>query len=194
MALGLINVTGTSGSVLIKYKIGIVEHSLIADIGDTGIDTTAIDVTYTTIAGNAIAASLSFTITALSYVYYNFTWKEIMANNYKVTNVLLGTTVYTISEVSFPNTNTDLITNINSLNNNSLKITDFKNSNFSVLGNITLNNTPNNSYIMKVIGDDVPELKIKNSDNSGFIYIKGLPILYPVIGYTSVPVCNPILI
>jgi hypothetical protein len=188
MAAALITVTGTSGSILLRYKVSSVPKTLIAEIGTFYIEDTSTDVTYTTLSGDAIATSLIFTIVNLPYKYYNLFWKDIVGINYKINGIILNNIITPFIDVNFPESNTSLINSINQLNIEDVKITDYK---FLVT---SINNssqvTVNNSYIFRVLGNSIPELRIKNNDNTGNIYVKGILTTYPVIGYTPVQICN----
>jgi hypothetical protein len=186
MAAALISITGTSGKVSLNYIQSAVAKSAILDIGTLFLDDAAVtNVTYTTISGDAIASSLVFTITNLPYQYYKLEWKGLKSEGYKIKNVLLGVDTFNIPEVTFPESGIAFINSVNDLNNDNLKITDYK---FTTL-NLPLA-FANVSFIFRILGNDVPELEIRNIDDTGFIYVKGVPTAYPVVGYTTVSLCN----
>jgi len=186
MPAALISITGTSGKVLLNYLQSAVAKSAILDIGTLFLDdATVTAVTYTTLSGDAIASSLVFTITNLPYQYYKLEWKGLKSDGYKIKNILLGIDTFNIPEVDFPNSDYNLINSVNELNNDEVKITDIK---------VSPPNLPNGfvnfSYIFRILGNDTPELEIRNIDNTGYIYVKGVSTAYPVVGYTSITICN----
>ena len=187
MALALITISGTSGKVQIYYKLGIVNHTIIADIGTIGIDDTSTSVRYTQLNGDAIATSTVFAITNSPFIYYLIEWKGIKTDNYKITSVSVGGILYTLPDTDFPDTTVSFLEAVNGLDVSTFKGTDYK---------IT---SPTNSidqllvdrkFIFKVAGTDLIEFKIKNSTNDAFIYIKGILISYPVTGFTPAPICS----
>ncbi len=78
MASCQINITGSSGSVLIRYTNGAIINKITADIGDAVyIDDGSTDITYTTLSGDAIAASGCVTINALPFYCILFEWETL---------------------------------------------------------------------------------------------------------------------
>jgi hypothetical protein len=171
MAACLITVTGTSGIIKVDYKISAIDYSIQTSIGSFYIDDTATDVTYTTITGDLVATSGCLTITELSANYYLLSWKGISADNYKTASILLGSEEIVLPEVSFPITGKNLPPAVNNLEDVRVSIIGFK---IVFLG---YNPIPEygyeQNYIFKVLGTDIPILKVKNADDTSYIYIYG---------------------
>jgi hypothetical protein len=187
MAACLITITGTNGVIKIDYKISSVPYSIETSIGSFYIDDTATDVTYTTLSGDLIASSGCLTITELPATCYKVNWKEISTINFRIANIVLGETTYSISNVSFPNSGKSLVDAINDLQIDELKVIGYKLEGFGI-GSSEFQIS--NSYILKVLGEDVPVIIIKSNDNTVTLNINGettscvLPITY-----TSVEPC-----
>lgn len=189
MAAALITISGTSGKVLVRYKIGSVQHNLETDIGTLYIEDTATDVTYTTLTGDAIASSTVFTIAALPYIYYNLFWKGIESEGYSFVSFTNdGVTTPIPSNIPFPNPRVTLANVINSLDIDSFKIVKYKSA-ITDFNSTTGEATVSNSYIIRATSPII-EFKIKNADNTGFIYLKPEPTtLGSLTGYTDIDVC-----
>lgn len=192
MAACLITVSGTSGELVLKYKISSVDYQIVTGIGTFYIEDTATDVTYTTISGDVTAASGCLTVTSLPFTYYKFDWTGLSCKTYKTDKLIVGAVDTTLDPLSFQNLNLSYFAEfVNTLGDPNLKVTAIK----SVVGLPFLETyDPRDDYysfILRIIGPDIPELKIKNTDNTNFIYIKGLVELSAVpTGYTPVDLCE----
>lgn len=186
MAACLITISGTSGQVTLKYKIAAIPKSLTTGIGSIYIEDTATEVTYTTISGDATAASLCLTITNLPYVCYNMAWTGLKNTGYKIDRVILGGTSLVIADTNFPRSDESIISAINALNNDNVKITKYLITNRSAIytGN---EDQVIYSYIIRILGSDIPQFRVKNSTNTGYIYIHGVSSTCTPVGYLEAP-------
>lgn len=188
MAACLITISGTSGKVEIDYKISTVAHRLIADIGTLYIEDTATNVTYTTISGDAVASSTCLTINNLPIACYKITWTGMIANGYRFNAILLGNEIISIAEVIFPETSLSSLANsVNSAGDSRVKISAYK--------LIALPNTTNSASVIynilfKIIGTQIPILRIRNADTTSNIYLHGETSACSIAGYTNVNVCE----
>jgi len=187
MAACLITVSGTMGVIRINYTISGTPYTIETSVGTFYIEDTATDVTYTTLSGDLIASSLCLTITEAAPSCYKIFWKNINAQNYTIDAVLLGMETLSISSVSFTNSGRNLIDAINNLNDDRVKVIGYK----SELSNITTSTVYNCYYILKVLGAEVPILRVKNADNSGYMYFHGelQGDCLPQTGFTIIDPC-----
>lgn len=175
----LINITGTSGEVSVRFRTGIVSHTITSTIGSFYIDSSALDVTYTTISGDAIASSSCLTISSLPIVCYKINWKDIITDGYKFDAVLFGLDVLNLDFIPFSQME-NLITNLNSKNDSRIRVTQFK---IEPSQNI---NSIEYSFIVKVFNSNIPIFRIKNKDNTGSIYLHGEISACENVGYSNV--------
>ena len=171
MAACLITVTGTSGVIRINYTISGIPYSIETSIGSFYIDDTATDVTYTTLSGDLIAADsgcLTPAIADLPASCYEILWKDIVASGYVAEAILLGVDEITILDTEFPDGN--LIDPINNADDDRVKVIGYKDE----LSNSTSIWEYNYYYILKVLGAEIPILRVRNADDSGYIYIHGV--------------------
>ena len=173
MAACLITVTGTSGVIRINYTISGIPYSIETSIGSFYIDDTATDVTYTTLSGDLIAADsgcLTPAIADLPASCYLVSWSGISAPGYIIDRVYLGyeTGGFTIPDTPFPDADYDLVDSINNADNDSVKVIGINTS-----WNRTLK-TYSSAYLLKVLGNQPPNLRVRNADDSGYIYIHGV--------------------
>lgn len=187
MAACLITVTGTSGVIRINYTISGTPYTIETSIGDFYIEDTATSVTYTTLSGDLIASSLCLTITELAASCYLVSWSGISAPGYVIDRVYLGyeTGGFVIADTTFPNTLYDLVDSINNANDDSVKVIGIKTS---------WNNTFENfscAYLLKVLGTEPPNLRVRNADDTERIYIHGVlqPDCLPIEGFTIIDPC-----
>ena len=171
MAACLISVNGTSGVIRINYTINGIPYTIKTSTGNFYIEDTATDVTYTTLTGDLTASSECFTITELFFNCYKINWTGLTTPDYKINEILLGSYSAILPNISFPNSGFSLIDSINNLGIDSIKIVGYKID--TPLWTDSINY--NYNYIFKVVGNDVPIIKIKNADTSGYIYIHGVP-------------------
>jgi len=189
MAACLITVSGTSGVIRINYTISGTPYTIETSIGSFYIEDTATSVTYTTLSGDLTASSGCLTITELPASCYILFWKGIASNNYKTSALILGSETITVSEINFPITGKSFVSMVNDLGDDRIKVIGYK---ISYSGN---NNIPEfnseQSYILKVLGTDFPILKVRNADDTGYIYIYGelQADCLPQAGYTIVDPC-----
>jgi hypothetical protein len=187
MAACLISVTGTVGVIRVNYKISSVPYSIETSVGDFYIEDTATDVTYTTLSGDLVASSGCLTITELPPVCYKISWEGIATDGYIANAIILGNDTITIANTTFPESRKDLITNINNANDDRVKVIGYK---FNLVGYSKFNSY-DSSYIVKVLGSEVPILRVRNADDTGYIHIHGVvqPDCLPQTGFTIVDPC-----
>ena len=175
----LINVTGTSGEATIRFRTGTVFHTITSTIGSFYIDSGALDVTYTTISGNAIASSSCFVVSSLPIVCYKINWKGIITDDYKFDAVLFGLEILNLDFIPFLQIE-NLVTNLNSKNDSRIKVIDFKTEPSQNA------NSTEYSFIVKVFNSNIPIFRIKNKDNTGSIYLHGEVYLCENVGSSNV--------
>jgi len=186
MAACLITVSGTSGVIRIDYTISGTPYSIQTSIGSFYIDDTATDVTYTTLSGDLIATDsgcLTPAIAELPASCYLISWENLPITGYIANAVLLGQDTITISDTTFPNSKLVIVDSINGADSNNVKVVGYL---FSSVGLNTVS-----SYLLKVLGSELPILRVRNSNNTEFIYIHGVlqADCLPIEGYTIVDPC-----
>lgn len=187
MASCQINITGTTGSVLIKYKLGSTSNLINASIGDAVyISSTSTNVTYTTISGDAIGASGCVSISSLASTCYLFEWQSpgFGCSTGDIFNaIILGATTSSITDVPFSS----------SYNNLSDALIALSNSNITpASGKITVNSngTFNNHLIITILGTDIPMLRVVNPTTTFNSYLIGTTSSCIPSGYTAIEVCS----
>ena len=190
MAACLITVTGTSGVIRINYTISAIPYSIETSIGSFYIDDTATDVTYTTLSGDLIAADsgcLTPAIADLPASCYLVSWSEISAPGYIIDRVYLGyeTGGFTIADTPFPNSRYTLVDSINNADDDSVKVIGIKVSWDPLFENFSC------AYLLKVLGNQPPNLRVRNADSTQEIYIHGVlqADCLPIPGFTIVDPC-----
>lgn len=170
MAACLVTISGTSGLLKLNYTLSSVAYSIETGVGTLYIESTATGVTYTTLSGNVTAASLCLTITAAPSVCNLLMWKGLNTNpnGYVADAIILGSETTLIAETVWPNSATGLIDAINNLSYDKVKVIGY-NSSTTVNSNSTTNFYYN--YILRTLGTDVPMLRVRNADSTGYIYI-----------------------
>lgn len=190
MAACLITVSGTSGTVRVDYKVGLVDKFVTSPIGTFYLEDTSTNLTYTTLSGNAIASSSCFTIINLPYNYYKLNWKGICTPGYIVHKIILGLTEYVIPNTVFPISKDDLINNINDAGIERFKIIAYKYNYNGIMPVVD----QEMSYIARIIGTNIPYIKVRDLDNESSIYIKGESSIELPIGFTPVEICETIVL
>ena len=162
-------------------------YHFITDCGTFYIEDTATDVTYTTLSGDLTASSLCLTITEAAPYCYKIVWKDLLTTGYVVDSILLGEDTINIIDTSFPDSKTLLVDNINNANDDRVKVIGY--NYYKTISNSII--TYNSAYILKVLGTEVPILKVKNSDNSAYMYFHGelQGDCLPQTGFTIVDPC-----
>ena len=192
MAACLISVTGTVGVIRINYTISGIPYTIETSIGEFYIEDTATDVTYTTLSGDLSAVDdgcLTPPIAELAANCYKISWNSI-ESDYTIANaIFLGYGIggeITIPDTSFPNTPYNFMDIINNLGDDRVKVIGYK-----TVGYDTTFPNFSRSYILKVLGTERPDLRIRNTDNTGYIFIHGVlqPDCLPQAGYTIVDPC-----
>jgi len=169
MAACLVTISGTSGILKLNYTISAVAYSIETGIGTLYIESTATSVTYTTLSGDAIATSSCLTITAAAAVCNLLMWKGITAPGYVADAIILGSETNIIPDTIWPDNGYLLIDNINKLSYDKLKVIGYKEGS-SFINNIF---TYDSYYILRVLGSDTPQLRVRNADSTSYIYIQG---------------------
>lgn len=189
MAACLITVTGTSGVIRVNYTISGTPYTVETSVGQFYIEDTATDVTYTTLSGDLVASSGCLTITELAASCYKLLWKNITAPNYISEAIILGGATITIADTSFPFSQL-LVENINNANDDRVKVIGYKYEFINPTGK-EIDQVYNLYYILKVLGADIPILRVRNADDDGYIYIYGVLQVdcLPQAGFTIVDPC-----
>lgn len=187
MAACLITVAGTSGTLRLDYKIGVDSYSIDTSVGSFYIEDTATDVTYTTLTGDVTASSLCLTVTELPVTCYKLSWKGLDTYNYRTAELEIGALSFILPEISFPQTGTSLADAINNLNTSVVKVIGYKRS-----YNATYTYPFQYDYLLQVLGSEAPILVVKNSDDSGFIYIYSAVTTCDTTGYAAIDYCSTI--
>lgn len=189
MAACLITVSGTEGVVQLQYNIGVTPYKISAGIGTFYIEDTATDVTYTTLYGDAIASSGCLTVTALPSICYLLNWKGVEAPGYTIDALILGTEVLSIN-ADFPRASTELAASINDLADDRVKVVQYSYTYSDPIDPSTFEY----GYIIRVISDEIPILRARNSDNTAKLYIHGEVSACTILGYTDINLCYPLAI
>jgi len=196
----VVTVTGTTGSVEIRYILTGTAHVMTGIFGETlYINDAATEITYTNISGNAAASSACVTITNLPSACYIVDWSLLFLDaingvygylnntNYTFTGVIINNVLSAIAPINYNTLTPNTLANaINNLNNYRLKATAVR----------SIISTNFNEYflVLKTIGSFIPEVKINNPSGNHTLYLKGVVSgsCLPV-GYTAIDICNPIL-
>ena len=170
MATCLVTVSGTSGEVFIKYTdSGSVDRYLRAGLGQLYLDDNGTDYEWSTLSGDAAAASGCITLTEVPIVCHLISWQRLLVDEIsdaKVDAILLDDTVYEFStSYTFPRSQAKIADAINSLNESDFKAVAFK--------QVTASNKSEYFLIIKVRGDKVPKLRITNEAGTHFMYLIG---------------------
>lgn len=179
----LISITGTSGTIRLNYTLSGTPYVIETSKGSFYIETSATNVTYTTLEGDLVASSSCLTITNLPSSCYTISWNNIDANGYVINAVILGATTISISPISFPNSGFDLVSTINDLYNDKVKVVGHK---------FIIGVSPylyDNSYIFKVLGADIPILRLYNSTTNTYLYVYGVASSCVISDYDQVVPC-----
>lgn len=189
MASCLITIAGTSGELEINYILSAVPYSFRTGIGTIYIESTATNITYTTLSGDVTATTACGAgITSLPATCYLISWKGIETDDYQIDRVSLGVVNITIPDTPFPISNTYLPTNLNGVDDDRVKITGYKKvSTYADLSSLD----KEFYYLVRVLGTDPPIFRVKNTDASGYIYIHGVAHSCTLpVGYTAIDVCD----
>lgn len=183
MAACLISITGTSGTIRLNYIIGSTPYTIETSKGTLYIEDTATSVTYTRLEGDLVASSSCLTVTSLPANCYTIKWNNINASGYVINAVILGATTISIPSTNFPNSALDLVSAINDLYNDKVKVVGHK------IINSTVPYSYDNSYIFKVLGTDIPILRLYNATTTTYLYIHGVASSCTISGYEQVVPC-----
>lgn len=188
MASCAITIGGTSGSVLIRYKLGGVNNSITANFGtEVYVSNTITDVTYTTLSGDANASSGCVSITELEETCYEFKWETLKAGCDRgdvINAVIVGSTAVSITPKSISTSYQSVADAISTASSSLIQ---------PYAGKFTASSTGTgkNYLIAKVYGaDTLISLRVYNA-SSGFYYnILGTPTTCTVpSGYTAIETC-----
>lgn len=170
MATCLVTITGTSGEVFIKYTdSGSVDRYVRAGLGQLYLDDNGTDYEWSTLSGDAVAASGCITLTEVPIVCYQISWQRLLVDEIsdtKIDAILLDDTVYTFStSYRFPRGQSRIAAAINALNESDFKAVAYKEVNSS--------NKSEQYLIIKVRGSQIPKLRITNDAGTHFMYLIG---------------------
>ncbi len=173
MASCLVTTGGTNGTFRLEYDLGATHVTSYYNYGDPiYIDNSATNITYTTLTGDVTATSGCVTITALAQTCYLLRYDRPMSENAdyipEIDAIVLDTTVH-----SFASPGSDqvsglptLIYNINTgLSDDNIKVMSYYSS-------VLPDNYIQVSLVVKIIGSEIPSLRIK-SPNNNYSYIIG---------------------
>ncbi len=191
MASCLITLAGTSGTIRINYTQDSVQNVITTAYGVAPIyiDDTATDITYTTLSGDVTASSGCVTITELPITCYKFTYDRLRGDtteyDSKFDAVVIGSTVYDITDVSDKSAYLgDLIQAINvTLDNDDIKIV-------AMYGVNLTDDYQRIDLIMKVVGSDIPMLRIKSPNNSYSFLIGTVSVDCIPTDFIALPSCE----
>jgi hypothetical protein len=172
MAACLITINGTSGLLRLDYKISSISYSIEVGIGTLYIEDTATDVTYTTLTGDVTASSECFTITEVSTICYSIFWEGINTNGYYIDAIILNSEIIPLSNISFSNSGSYLLNEINDLKDYRIKVVGYKKE-YNYESDILYMQY---YYIFKILGSYIPTLRVRNKNNTNCIYIKGVEL------------------
>lgn len=168
MASCQIDIIGTSGSVRVTYTVGTTENTLTANVGEpVYIDDTATNVYFTRLSGDASAYTECIGITELPLTYYMFEWESTgIPKNFIFDGLILGDDTLTIEDVPYDLIDVSkLATSINSIYNYRIKAVSGK------VEIVTPRNTGSIYFQVKVIGYDIPYLRIRNEGTPFYLYL-----------------------
>lgn len=190
MAACLITLGGTNGIIRIDYTLGSTPNFIVSNFGDdVYIDDTATDITYTTLTGDVTASSGCVTITANPRYCYLLSYDRPNATSTYQTlidAIVVGTPqVFTTASQDSYAAFGNLIYNINTdLDNDYIKVIGYKTEHL-------VNNYENMSIMVRIVGADVPSLRII-SPAGNYSYIIGIvqtDCTLPV-DFTPIEVCE----
>lgn len=187
MATCLVTISGTSGEVFIKYTdSGSVDRYLRAGLGQLYLDDNGTDYEWSTLSGDAAAASGCITLTEVPIVCHLISWQRLLVDEIsdaKIDAILLDDTVYEFStSYTFPRSQAKIADAINSLNESDFKAVAFK--------QVTATNKSEYFLIIKVRGDKVPKLRITNEAGTHFMYLIGEASSCLPAEYTEINTCE----
>lgn len=171
-----ITITGTSGSVIILYTINGHTDSVTGSVGDVVyISKNAINVSYVTVTGDAVPDTSCLVIEEADYNCYLFSWEigapdQVPLDDAIFTQVNLGTTNWTISspytvyETLLNVSGRDMFTTVNNIGTP------------LIIASCYLDSDINSYLFVKVVGTDIPKIRITNPTGEGtdFMYIYGV--------------------
>jgi hypothetical protein len=188
MASCQITITGTTGSVQIRYYLGDIFNTITAKPGDpVYVDSTVTLVTYTRLSGDAAATSGCLSITNLIQSCYIFMWetpKPTCDTGNVFDAIILGSTTYVIDEVSITNSYFSLAESLSTLGQESIIPYSGKAE--------RLDTRMKNYLVVQTLGTDIPYLRIKNTTTTFNMYLKGVTSVCSPNGYTAIDVCQPV--
>lgn len=178
-----INITGTTGSVTINYKLDGVSNTMTGAAGQTlYINSEATDVTYTNLnhlTTDASAESDCIDLEPLHTGYYVFSWETSNLVNLYIDKLVIGDDEYTFAKPIYFNIKNlhDVCDAIEALElgNNIISTSYYS---FRTKRGTTLNR-----FILKVDGPKNVFFRVKNIISEGiltYLYIKGVDTLDPV--------------
>lgn len=196
MAACQINLVGIpTAEVLIRYTLNGVQNRIIANTGDpVFVDTTATNVTYTILSGAATITSSCISITNLPISCHLFKWvfsKAVLdcSGNARTALSDYAFTHVNISSVKHPITNFPFTTptglavglEINKIGDDRVQATAFKNTITGTTVSIEL--------LVKVLGNNIPELELTNFIGNQKLFIKGVSSSCSTTGFTLIDIC-----
>ena len=187
MATCLVTISGTSGEVLIKYTdVGAVNRYVKAGLGQLYLDDTGSDYEWSTLSGDAAAASGCITLREVPVDCYLFSWQRLLKDEItdaEVDAFIWNSTTYTFSTLcTFPRSYGRIAAAINSLNESDFKAAAFK--------EVYTTDKSEQFLIVKVRGGDAPKLRITNEAGTHFMYLIGESSTCLPAEYTEIDTCE----
>jgi hypothetical protein len=184
----LITVTGTSGSVLIRYTNGANPNTITASFGDSVYVPDAVTAaTYTNISGDAAASSGCLTMTEAPKQLYQLTWEVFNCiTPLKFIAVVPDGVEAVIDPVIYHTTDINLLAEaINNLDNDYIKAV--------AVNSVMVGQSYIASIILDTLDAETVELKIQGTEETETMYIKGTAASSIPLGFTEVDICPTIL-
>lgn len=191
MATCLVEITGSTGQVLINYTdSGSAARSVIAGPGQLYLDDDGSDYEWTTLSGDAAVDSSCITFVEVATACYVLSWEEFPPTGWgeptlNFDAVILGTDVYTMDTARYPGNVQTVAENINALNLDFIKATGYK-----VLSPSSGSDSLESFLILTVKGADVPMLRITNEAETHYLYLLGESSTCLPAGYTAIDTCQ----
>ncbi len=193
MAACLITITGTTGTLELRFKLSGVDKTIIFNESNliTVDDATVTDVTYTA-DGDMVATSGCLTITDEPATCRLWYWKDLDLENYEIDAVVVESTVTEITNVPIDSTITEIAETINSSTTYRTKVLGIKSD--IVMDGIEAFPTSNETFIkIRVFGTDEPFLRLKELSSSSYLYVPSTSTTCDLTDYTEINECGGII-
>lgn len=188
MATCLVEITGTSGYVVISYRdASNNSRRVIAGVGQIYLDDDGSEYEWYTLSGDAGITSGCISFIQLSVGYYRISW-EILPNSVydpgvHLDSVDVGNDSWELNGVAFPLVKPEIMGQ--AINSSGLE-------RVRAVSYLTVKTDKTEAFlILKIIGDGPPFLRIYNANASHVFYLKGeLSMEIVPEGYTPIEYCE----